>query len=88
MAGGAVAVATMHTLRVATEISLGRRKGACSQPLQSANLAIAAVVFGVVDVGISVFLVVLLPDWAGFGALCARFADCEYILSEQFSIPL
>lgn len=48
LAGGAVAVATMPGLEAAAQVARGRRL-ACSSPRHSANLAIAATVFGVLE---------------------------------------
>ena len=48
LACGSVVVATMKDLKSATEIGQGRLS-ACSAPFHGANLAISAIVFGVID---------------------------------------
>jgi hypothetical protein len=87
MSGGAVAVATMKNLTLATEVTQGRQK-ACSKPVYGANLAIASIVFGLIDAAISLLLLKFIPDLPGFDGFCEKHAICADALSERFAVPM
>lgn len=89
VAGGAAACTSLRDLKTAEDVAQGRREACCgARPLRSANLAIAGIIFGLLDVSIAVAVVVILPRWRGFGAECERFVDCDVALSEGFALPL
>ena len=70
LACGSVVVATMKDLKSATEISQGRLS-ACSAPLHGANLAISAIVFGVLDLASGIILrAVLIPALLFVSSYC------------------
>ncbi len=87
MSGGAIAVATMKDLAMATEVAQGRKR-ACSKPVYGANLAIAGITFGLIDIAISVAVLKVLPEWTGFDVFCAKYAFCTRAFSNGFAIPL
>ena len=89
VAGGAAACTSLRDLKTAEAVAQGRREACCgARPLRSANLAIAGIIFGLLDVSIAVAVVVILPRWRGFGTECERFVDCYVALSEGFALPL
>lgn len=87
LAGGAVALATMRDAQTARDITRGTRR-ACSRPLQSARLAVAAIVCGVFEV--MCFIVIdasVVPRVLQVDASCETYSDsnCALYFSEGFA---
>lgn len=86
MSCGIVVFSTMRNLKSANEISRGR-KAACSLPLHSANLALAAVVFGVFELIVACALhVLLVPNIYSQDTWCkgsaSTWVSCKYYFDD------
>jgi hypothetical protein len=88
MAGGSVSVATMPDFKTAKAISRGRAS-ACSRPLHGASLAVASIVFSVLQVVSSVLIhiFVLAPLLYRVYDYNYNFSyySCSYFFGESYA---